>query len=48
MENAILTATRHLDDIEDWSARAAIVMGPLSGRTPSALRVVLTELECPH
>ena len=43
MENAILNATRHLDDIEAWSARAEIVMGPLSGRTPRALRVVLNE-----
>lgn len=43
MENAILTATRHLDDIEAWSARAEVVMGPLSGRTPRALRVVLNE-----
>lgn len=43
MENAILTATRHLDDIEAWSARAEIVMGPLSGRTSRALRVVLNE-----
>lgn len=43
MENAILTATRHLDDIETWSARAQTVMAPLSGKTPPALRHVLTE-----
>ncbi len=43
MENAILTATRHLDDIEVWSARAEAIMTPLSGKTPPALRRVLTE-----
>ena len=43
MESAILTAVRHLDDIEAWSARADTVMAPLSGRTPPALRAVLTE-----
>ncbi|QIZ82695.1 HTH DNA binding domain-containing protein [Thalassovita gelatinovora] len=43
MERALLTALRHLDDIEAWSARAQTVMTPLSGRTPPALRGVLTE-----
>ena len=43
MEAATLTAMRHLDDIESWSTRATIVMASLSGRTPTALRTVLTE-----
>ncbi|MGX0879344.1 hypothetical protein ACSSV4_004053 [Roseovarius sp. MBR-154] len=43
METACLTAVRHLDDIETWSARAKTVMSPLSGKTPPALRAVLTE-----
>jgi hypothetical protein len=43
METACLTAMRHLDDIEAWSARAETMMTPLSGRTPLALRAVLTE-----
>lgn len=43
METACLTAMRHLDDIEAWSARAATEMAPLSGKTPPALRAVLTE-----
>ena len=43
MEGAILTAMRHLDDIEAWAARAETVMARLSGRTPKALRLVLTE-----
>ncbi len=43
MENACLTAMRHLDDIEAWLARAEAVMTPLSGKTPPALRLVLTE-----
>lgn len=43
MESAILTAMRRLDEIEAWSARAQSVMLPLSGRTPPALRAVLTE-----
>jgi len=34
---------RHLDDIEVWSARAETEMSPLSGKTPRALRAVLTE-----
>lgn len=43
METACLTAMRHLDDIEAWSARAETMMAPLSGKTPPALRAVLTE-----
>lgn len=43
MEAACLTAMRQLDDIEAWSARAVAAMTPLSGRTPPALRAVLTE-----
>jgi hypothetical protein len=43
MENAVLTAMRHLDDIEAWSARAQAMMAQLSGKTPPALRAVLTE-----
>ncbi|KKN32429.1 hypothetical protein LCGC14_0813870 [marine sediment metagenome] len=43
METACLTATRHLDDIEAWSARAETMMAPLTGKTPPALRAVLTE-----
>jgi hypothetical protein len=43
METACLTAMRHLDDIEAWSARAETVMTGLSGKTPSALRAALTE-----
>ena len=43
METANLTAMRHLDDIEAWAARADAEMAPLSGRTPPALRAVLTE-----
>lgn len=43
MEAAILTAMRHLDGIELWSARAEEAMITLSGRTPPALRAVLTE-----
>lgn len=43
MESAILTAMRHLDDIEAWSIRADSVIAPLSGRTPPALRNALTE-----
>ena len=43
IETASLTAMRHLDDIEAWSARAEAEMVPLSGRTPPALRAVLTE-----
>lgn len=43
METACLTAMRHLDDIEAWSARAQTEMSTLSGKTPPALRAVLTE-----
>jgi hypothetical protein len=43
MDNACLSAMRHLDEIEVWSKRAEIVMAQLSGRTPPALRAVLTE-----
>lgn len=43
MENASLTAMRRLDDIEAWSERAKAEMTPLSGKTPPALRAVLTE-----
>lgn len=43
MEAACLTAMRHLDEIESWSARAEIAMTSLSGKTPPALRAVLTE-----
>ena len=42
METACLTATRHLDDIEAWSARAEAEMMPLSGKTPPSLRAALT------
>jgi hypothetical protein len=34
---------RNLDDIEAWSARAETEMAPLTGKTPPALRKVLTE-----
>jgi len=43
IETACLTAMRHLDDIEAWSARAETVMSHLSGKTPPSLRTVLTE-----
>lgn len=43
MGAATLTAMRHLDDVEAWAAKAGAVMAPLSGRTPPALRAVLTE-----
>jgi hypothetical protein len=43
METACLTAMRQLDDIEAWAARAEAEMTQLSGRTPPALRAVLTE-----
>jgi hypothetical protein len=43
MENATLSATRHLDEIEVWAARAEDAMTRLSGRTPVALRGVLTD-----
>ena len=43
MNNACLAAMRHLDDLEIWSTQAETVMSVLSGRTPPALRAVLTE-----
>jgi hypothetical protein len=43
METACLSAMRHLDDIEAWSARAEAEMISFSGKTPPALRAVLTE-----
>ena len=43
MEAACLTAMRHLDDIEDWAVRAKAEMTRLSGKTPPALRDVITE-----
>jgi hypothetical protein len=43
METACLTAMRHLDDIEAWSARAEAEMTRSRARTPPALRAVLTE-----
>ena len=43
LETACLTAMRHLDDVEAWSARAQTLMGPLSGRTPPALRALFSE-----
>lgn len=43
MERACLAAMRHIDDIEAWAARAEAEMTALSGRTPSALRAVMTE-----
>jgi len=42
-ETACLAAMRHLDDIEAWTERANVEMIPLSGKTPPALRAVLTE-----
>lgn len=43
MQNACLTAMRHLDDIEAWATRAENEMVPFTGRTLPALRTVLTE-----
>ena len=43
MEPACLTAMRHLDDIQAWSARAETMLVPLSGKTPPTLRAVLAE-----
>ena len=43
MDSATLTAKRHIDCIETWSARAQSIMAPLSGRTPVALRSALSE-----
>lgn len=43
METACLTAMRHLGDVEAWAARVETGMSPLSGKTPPALRAMLTE-----
>ena len=43
MDRGILTAMRHLDDIEAWATRAQEVMQGLSGRTPPALRSAFIE-----
>ncbi len=43
MDRAILTAMRHLDDIEAWAQRAELRMASLSGRTPALLRILLSE-----
>ena len=43
VETASQTAMRHLDDIEAWSVRTDAAMTKLSGKTPRALRAVLTE-----
>jgi len=43
MMTASLSAMRHLDDIEAWAMRADAEMAPLSGKTPPALRALLTE-----
>lgn len=43
METGCLTAMRHLDTIEAWTARAEAAMRSLSGRTPPALRRALAD-----
>ena len=43
MEEACLTAMRHLDDIEAWSTKTETRMSALSGKTPPALRGILAE-----
>ncbi len=43
MDQATVTAMRQLDDIEAWAARADSAMAGLSGRTPPALRAILTD-----
>ncbi len=43
MESGILTAQRHLDQIEAWTTRAEKLMSGLSGRTPTRLRAVLAD-----
>jgi len=43
MNSAILTAMRHLNDIETWTSKTEKEMSRLSGKTPPALRAVLTE-----
>ena len=42
IHHGILTATRMLDDLEAWAARAHTAIPPLSGRTPPALIAALT------
>ena len=43
LQMACLSVMRHLDETEEWSARAESKMSALSGKTPAALRVMLTE-----
>jgi len=43
MHSAVLAAMRQLDGIEAWGALAETMMSRLSGRTPVALRSVMTE-----
>lgn len=43
MDSAVLTAMRHLDDVEAWEEHAQSVTAVLSGRTPAALLKALTE-----
>ncbi len=43
MDSACVTAMRYLDEVEAWSERAGEMLSPLSGKTPPALRAVLTE-----
>lgn len=43
MNSAILTAMRHLDEIEAWRGRAEVAMSQRSGQAPAALRSVLIE-----
>jgi hypothetical protein len=43
MEPACLAAMRHLEEIEAWAACAKAEIEALSGGTPPALRIVLTE-----
>jgi len=42
METALLASMHHLDQVEAWDVRAQSVTASLSGRTPPALRTVLT------
>ncbi|MDD7972247.1 hypothetical protein [Roseinatronobacter alkalisoli] len=43
MDAALLTALRHLDQIDAWDARAETAMARLSGRTPPALRRAMAD-----
>ncbi|KAF0137786.1 MAG: hypothetical protein FD152_175 [Xanthobacteraceae bacterium] len=43
MDRALITAMRHLDDIESWSARTDSMISALSGRTPPALKKAFVE-----